>query len=66
MIFTIEDSTYKTEDINFINSAYKIMGLYVIEIYFKSQKTPLVLEYSEKSEFDEKMKYLKARLTIGT
>lgn len=66
MVFTIGDSAYKTEDINYINTAYKIMGFYVIEIHFNSQKNPLVLEYTNKSEYDSKVRYLKNRLSIGT
>lgn len=65
MVFTIKDSAYKTEDINYINTAYKIMGSYIIEIYFNSQKNPLVLEYGDKSEYDSMVTYLKSKLSIG-
>ena len=64
MFLTIEGSNYKAEDILYINTSYMIMGLYVITIYFKSQKDPLILEYNNKDEYDNIVKYLKKILTI--
>ncbi len=64
MVLSIEGSNYKVEDILYINTAYMIMGLYVITIYFKSQKDPLILEYNNKDEYDNIVKYLKKILTI--
>ena len=64
MVLTIEGSNYRAEDILYINTAYMIMGLYVITIYFKSQKDPLILEYNNKDEYDNIVKYLKNILTI--
>lgn len=64
MVLSIEGSKYKVEDILYINTAYMIMGLYVITIYFKSQKDPLILEYNNKDEYDNIVKYLKKILTI--
>lgn len=64
MVLSIEGSNYKVEDILYINTAYMIMGLYVIAIYFKSQKDPLILEYNNKDEYDNIVKYLKKILTI--
>ena len=64
MVLSIEGSNYKVEDILYINTAYMIMGLYVITIYFKSQKDPLILEYNNKDESDNILKYLKKILTI--
>ena len=64
MVLTIEGSKYKAEDILYINTSYMIMGLYVITIYFKSQKDPLTLEYNNMSEYDNIVKYLKNSLTI--
>ena len=64
MVLSIEGSNYKVEDILYINTAYMIMGLYVITIYFKSQKDPLILEYNNKDEYDHIVKYLKKILTI--
>ncbi len=64
MVLTIEGSNYKAEDILYINTSYMIMGLYVITIYFKSQKDPLILEYNNKDEYDNIVKYLKKILTI--
>ena len=64
MVLNIEGSNYKVEDILYINTAYMIMGLYVITIYFKSQKDPLILEYNNKDEYDNIVKYLKKILTI--
>ena len=40
------------------------MGLYVIEIYFKSQEDPLVLEYTEKTEYNIMVENLKNNLNI--
>ena len=64
MVLSIEGSNYKVEDILYINTAYMIMGLYVITIYFKSQKDTLILEYNNKDEYDNIVKYLKKILTI--
>ena len=64
MVLTIEGSNYRAEDILYINTAYMIMGLYVITIYFKSQKDPLTLEYNNMGEYDSVVKYLKKSLTI--
>lgn len=64
MVLNIEGSNYKTEDILYINTAHMIMGLYVITIYFKSQKDPLTLEYNDKDEYDNIVKYLKKLLII--
>ena len=64
MVLTIEGSNYKADDILYINTTYMIMGLYVITIYFKSQKDPLILEYNNKDEYDNIVKYLKKILTI--
>ena len=64
MVLSIEGTNYKVEDILYINTAYMIMGLYVITIYFKSQKDPLILEYNNKDEYDNIVKYLKKILTI--
>jgi hypothetical protein len=64
MVLSIEGSNYKVEDILYINTAYMIMGLYVITIYFKSQKDPLIREYNNKDEYDNIVKYLKKILTI--
>ena len=64
MVLTIEGSNYRAEDILYINTTYMIMGLYVITIYFKSQKDPLILEYNNKDEYDNIVKYLKKILTI--
>ena len=64
MVLSIEGSNYKVEDILYINTAYMIMGLYVITIYFKSQKDPLTLEYNNMGEYDNIVKYLKKILTI--
>lgn len=64
MVLSIEGSNYKVEDILYINTAYMIMGLYVITIYFKSQKDPLILEYNNKDEYDNIVKYLKKILII--
>ena len=64
MVLSIEGSNYKVEDILYINTAYMIMGLYVITIYFKSQKDPLILEYNNKDEYDNIVNYLKKILTI--
>ena len=64
MVLTIEGSNYKVEDILYINTAYMIMGLYVITICFKSQKDPLILEYNNKDEYDNIVKYLKKILII--
>ena len=64
MVLTIEGSNYRAEDILYINTAYMIMGLYVITIYFKSQKDPLTLEYNNMGEYDSVVKYLKNSLTI--
>ena len=64
MVLSIEGSNYKVEDILYLNTAYMIMGLYVITIYFKSQKDPLILEYNNKDEYDNIVKYLKKILTI--
>ena len=64
MVLTIEGSNYKADDILYINTTYMIMGLYVITIYFKSQKDPLILEYNNKDEYDNIIKYLKKILTI--
>ena len=64
MVLSIEGSNYKVEDILYINTAYMIMALYVITIYFKSQKDPLILEYNNKDEYDNIVKYLKKILTI--
>jgi hypothetical protein len=64
MVITIEKKPYNIDNILCINTAYMIMGLYVITIYFKSQEDPLVLEYNEKSEYDKIVNYLKNNLTI--
>lgn len=64
MVITIENSTYNTDNILYINTIYKIMGLYVINIYFKSQEDPLTLEYNEKEKYDEMVNHLKGYLTI--
>lgn len=64
MVLTIEGSNYRAEDILYINTTYMIMGLYVITIYFKSQKDPLTLEYNNMGEYDSVVKYLKKSLTI--
>ena len=64
MVLTIEGSNYKADDILYINTVYKVMGCYVIEIYFKSQKDPLTLEYNNMGEYDSVVKYLKNSLTI--
>lgn len=64
MVITIENSTYNTDNILYINTIYKIMGLYVINIYFKSQEDPLTLEYNEKEKYDEMVNHLKEYLTI--
>lgn len=64
MVLTIEGSNYRAEDILYINTTYMIMGLYVITIYFKSQKDPLTLEYNNMGEYDNIVKYLKKSLTI--
>ena len=64
MVLTIEGSNYKEEDILYINTAYKVMGCYVIEIYFKTRKRPVVLEYSDKSKYDSFILYLKNKITI--
>lgn len=64
MVITIEKKPYNVDNILCINTAYMIMGLYVITIYFKSQEDPLVLEYNEKSEYDKIVNYLKNNLTI--
>ncbi len=64
MVLTIEGSNYKADDILYINTTYMIMGLYVITIYFKSQKDPLTLEYNNMGEYDSVVKYLKKSLTI--
>ena len=64
MVLTIEGSNYRAEDILYINTTYMIMGLYVITIYFKSQKDPLTLEYNNMGEYDNILKYLQNSLTI--
>lgn len=64
MIFTINNASYNTDDILYINTAYKVMGYYVIEIYFKTRKRPVVLEYSDKSKYDNSILYLKNNITI--
>lgn len=53
MVFTIENTNYRTEDINYINPSGKVMGKYVIEIGFHSQEEPLTLEYDNESEYNE-------------
>jgi hypothetical protein len=40
------------------------MGLYVIEIYFKSQEDPLVFEYTEKTEYNMMIEKLRNNLNI--
>ena len=64
MVLTIEGSNYKADDILYINTVYKVMGCYVIEIYFKTRKRPVVLEYSDKSKYDSFILYLKNKITI--
>lgn len=64
MVFTANKVHYNTDDILYVNTAYKVMGYYVIEIYFKSKERPLVLEYSEKSKYDDFIAYLKRRITV--
>ena len=64
MVLTIEGSNYKADDILYINTTYKVMGCYVIEIYFKTRKRPVVLEYSDKSKYDSFILYLKNKITI--
>lgn len=64
MVITIEKKPYNVDNILCINTAYMVMGLYVITIYFKSQEDPLVLEYNEKDEYDKVVNYLKSVLTI--
>ncbi len=64
MVFTINKASYNTDDILYINTAYKVMGYYVIEIYFKTRKKPVVLEYSDRSKYDSFILYLKNKITI--
>lgn len=64
MVFTIDKASYNTDDILYINTAYKVMGYYVIEIYFKTRKRPVVLEYSDRSKYDSFILYLKNKITI--
>lgn len=64
MLLNIENNQYDSDDILYINTAYKIMGLYVIEIYFKAQEDPLVLQYNDKINYDKVVGYLKKSLSI--
>jgi hypothetical protein len=64
MTITIDNSTYRVEDILYFNTIYKVMGLYVIEIYFKSQEDPLVFEYTEKTEYNMMIEKLRNNLNI--
>ena len=65
MIINIEDSSYNIDNILYFNTTYMVMGLYVINIYFKSQKDPLVLEYDNKDDYDKIVKDLQSLLTIN-
>ena len=64
MVITIEKKPYNVDNILCINTAYMIMGLYVITIYFKSQEDPLVLEYTEKTEYNMMIENLINNLNI--
>lgn len=64
MVFTVNKVSYNTDDILFINTAYKVMGSYVIEIYLRSKDKPLVLEYGNKSKYDNVVENLKEKITI--
>lgn len=64
MVFTINKASYNTDDILYINTAYKVLGYYVIEIYFKTRKRPVILEYSDRSKYDSFILYLKNKITI--
>lgn len=65
MIINIEGSSYNIDNILYFNTTYMVMGLYVINIYFKSQKDPLVLEYDNKDDYDKIVKDLQSLLTIN-
>lgn len=65
MIINIENSSYNIDNILYFNTTYMVMGLYVINIYFKSQKDPLVLEYDNKDDYDKIVKDLQSLLTIN-
>lgn len=60
MLFTIENRIYNTRNIMYMNAAYKIMGAYVIEIYFRNVEKPVVLSYNSKSKFDSALAYIES------
>lgn len=60
MLFTIGDRIYNTRNIMYMNAAYKIMGAYVIEIYFRNVEKPVVLSYNSKSKFDSALEYIES------
>lgn len=64
MVFTVNKISYNTDDILYINTAYKVMGYYVVEIYFKSKKKPLVLEYGNKTKYDSVVANLKSKISV--
>lgn len=60
MVVTIENVTFNTEDITYINMAYKVMGMYVIRIFLKSENEPVTFEYWDKGEYDKTVVFLES------